>query len=97
MIRVCLAGATGWAGSELARSIANVSDITIVAAVSRQHAGRILGDVLGEPRLNCPVLAMAGEAVAIGSRSKTCVGVDDAGRGGAARTSGGISHRGTRE
>jgi 4-hydroxy-tetrahydrodipicolinate reductase len=66
VIRVCLAGATGWAGSELARSIAKVSDITIVAAVSRQHAGRILGDVLGEPRLNCPVLAMAGEAVAIG-------------------------------
>ena len=39
MIRVCLAGATGWAGSELARGIARVPDIAIVSAVSRSSAG----------------------------------------------------------
>src|SRR4029453_5976264 len=50
-IRVCLAGATGWAGSELARAIARTSDVAIVSAVSRTHAGRRLGDVIGEPRL----------------------------------------------
>lgn len=49
--RVCLAGATGWAGSELARGIAAARDLDLVAAVSRTHAGRKLGDVLGEPRL----------------------------------------------
>jgi 4-hydroxy-tetrahydrodipicolinate reductase len=65
MIRVCLAGATGWAGSELARAIAHVDDITVVAAISRRNAGRKLGDVLGEPRLQCPVFATAGEALAI--------------------------------
>ena len=47
MIKVCLAGATGWAGSELARSIVNAPDVALVAAVSRKHAGRGLGEVLG--------------------------------------------------
>ena len=49
MIRVCLAGATGWAGSELARAIARESDLTLVAAVSRSHAGDKLSDVLDDP------------------------------------------------
>lgn len=63
-IRVCLAGATGWAGSALARAIAQSQDISLVAAVSRTHARRMLGDVLGEPRLTCPVYATAEEALA---------------------------------
>jgi 4-hydroxy-tetrahydrodipicolinate reductase len=63
-IRVCLAGATGWAGSELARSIAGTPDLVLVAAVSRRHAGRDLAEVLGEPRLACPVYASAAQAVA---------------------------------
>jgi 4-hydroxy-tetrahydrodipicolinate reductase len=63
MIKVCLAGATGWAGSELARAIANADDLALVAAVSRKHAGRDLGEVLGEPRLRCPVYASATEAL----------------------------------
>jgi 4-hydroxy-tetrahydrodipicolinate reductase len=63
-ITVCLAGATGWAGSELARSMANAADVALVAAVSRTHAGRRLGEVLDEPRLTCPVCASAREALA---------------------------------
>jgi 4-hydroxy-tetrahydrodipicolinate reductase len=63
-ITVCLAGATGWAGSALARGIAQTSDIAIVAAVSRTYAGRVLGDVLGEARLDCPVYGSATEALA---------------------------------
>jgi 4-hydroxy-tetrahydrodipicolinate reductase len=62
--RICLAGATGWAGSALARAIANAGDLELVAAVSRTHAGRALGDVLGEPRLTCPIYASAEEALA---------------------------------
>lgn len=63
-IRVCLAGATGWAGSALARAIAKSGDIRLVSAVSRTHAGRDLSDVLGEPRLHCPVYTTAQEALA---------------------------------
>jgi 4-hydroxy-tetrahydrodipicolinate reductase len=62
-IRICLAGATGWAGSELARGIAAADDLELVSAVSRSHAGRLLGEVLGEPRLEAPLLATAAEAL----------------------------------
>ena len=63
MIRVCLAGATGWAGSELARAMAAVDDLSLTAAISRTHAGRTLGDVLNEPGLNCPIYPTAAEAL----------------------------------
>ena len=62
-IRVCLAGATGWAGSALARGIAESDDIELVAAVSRTKAGRVLGEVLEEPRLACSIYASAAEAL----------------------------------
>lgn len=62
-IRVCLAGATGWAGSALARAIAGSDDILLVSAVSRTHAGKVLGDVLAEPGLKCPIYATAAEAL----------------------------------
>lgn len=62
-IRVCLAGATGWAGSELARGLVKASDLSLVAAVSRSKAGLDLGEVLGEPEMRCPVYASAGEAL----------------------------------
>ena len=41
-IDICLAGATGWAGSEFARGIARTDDIALVAAVARKAAGRTL-------------------------------------------------------
>ena len=63
-IKVCLAGATGWAGSELARAIAKAEDLALVAAVSRKHAGRVLGEAIGEPLLTGPVYATAAEALA---------------------------------
>jgi 4-hydroxy-tetrahydrodipicolinate reductase len=63
VIKVCLAGATGWAGSELARSIPKAVDLALVAAVSRKHAGRNLGEVLGAPLLTCPVYPSAMEAL----------------------------------
>jgi 4-hydroxy-tetrahydrodipicolinate reductase len=65
-IRVCLAGATGWAGSELARSIAGQSDLVLVTAVSRSQAGRSVGDVLGTPTLAARIYRTAAEAVGHG-------------------------------
>lgn len=63
MIRVCLAGATGWAGSELARSIAREQDMSLVASVSRSHAGRSLGEVVGAPELATPIFSSPTEAL----------------------------------
>ncbi len=62
-IKLCLAGATGWAGSALARAIAQTEDIELVSAVSRTQAGRILGNVLGEPRLTAPIYGTVEEAL----------------------------------
>jgi 4-hydroxy-tetrahydrodipicolinate reductase len=63
-IRVCLAGATGWAGSALAHRIAKVDDIELVSAVSRRYAQHTLGNVLSEPTLTCPIYATTREALA---------------------------------
>lgn len=63
-LKVCLAGATGWAGSELARSIAGTADLVVVAAVGRSTAGRNLGDVIGDARLGARIYASAAEALA---------------------------------
>jgi 4-hydroxy-tetrahydrodipicolinate reductase len=63
-MNVLLAGATGWAGSELARGLAATDDLALVAGVSRTHAGRDLGEVLGERHLSCPVYPSAAEALA---------------------------------
>jgi 4-hydroxy-tetrahydrodipicolinate reductase len=67
-IRICLAGATGWAGSELARGIAQATDLVLVSAVSRRHAGQDLWTVLGQGEpgnrsLPCPVYPSANEAL----------------------------------
>lgn len=58
-IRICLAGATGWAGSALAGGIFAAPDMKLVAAVSRRHAGQVL-DIKG---LTTPVFATAEEAL----------------------------------
>ena len=62
-LKVCVAGATGWAGSELSRGIAAADDLTLIAAVARRHTGQKLGDVLGEPRLTAPIFANVTEAL----------------------------------
>jgi 4-hydroxy-tetrahydrodipicolinate reductase len=66
MMRVVVAGATGWAGSALARGVARQSDLTLIAAVARRAAGRTLGEVLDVPGLKAPVFATAAEAIAAG-------------------------------
>lgn len=63
-ISVCLAGATGWAGSELARGIASTGDLRLASAVGRTHAGKRLGEVLGDDRLDAPIFGSARDALA---------------------------------
>lgn len=62
-LRVCLAGATGWAGGALARAISQTDDLELVAGVSRRHAGRRLGEVLGIPNLNTMLSGSAAEGL----------------------------------
>jgi len=63
--RVVLAGATGWAGSALARALARQSDLKLVAGVTRQAAGKTLGATL-QIESDCPLFATAEEALAVG-------------------------------
>lgn len=46
MIRVCIAGVTGWVGSPLATAIQESNDLELVAAVARRAAGERVGDVV---------------------------------------------------
>ena len=62
-VKVCVAGATGWAGSALARGVAAAPDLELVAAVGRRHAGQRLAEVLAEPRLQAMIFASAAEAL----------------------------------
>jgi len=64
-LRVVLAGATGWAGSALARGLAGQPDLRLVAAVARRAAGGTLGDALGIDH-PAPVHADAAAALALG-------------------------------
>ena len=62
-IRICVAGATGWAGSALAKGILDAPDLQLVAAISRSHAGKTLGEVFHLQGLNVPIFATASEAL----------------------------------
>jgi 4-hydroxy-tetrahydrodipicolinate reductase len=61
--RVCVAGATGWAGSELSKAISKTMDMELVAAFSRNHAGKMLGEVLDIEGLNTPIFGTVEKAL----------------------------------
>lgn len=64
-IKVCIAGATGWAGSALSKAIVASSEFELVAGVSRKHAKKDLNDVLGFDTPKVPVFTTVGEALEI--------------------------------
>lgn len=47
IIKVCIAGATGWAGSALTKAIHSAQDLEIVGAISKRNQGKTLTEVLG--------------------------------------------------
>lgn len=63
MIRVCVAGATGWAGRAVAEAVLEADDVSLVSAVSRSGAGRDLGEVWGGAAVGVPVSASVEEAL----------------------------------
>ena len=64
MIRVCLAGATGWVGRALVAAIETTPDLSLAAAVSRSAAGRRLDEVLPAPAPPVRVAGTVEEALA---------------------------------
>lgn len=62
-LRICVAGATGWAGSELSKAIAAADDLELVAAISRSHAGKTLGEAIGIEGLETAVYGSVEEAL----------------------------------
>lgn len=57
MIRVCVAGITGWTGGPIAGAVAEADDLELVAGVSRAGAGK------AHPDLGVPVLGSVREAL----------------------------------
>lgn len=47
MLKVCVAGITGWTGRAIAAGVIAADDMELVAAVARNAAGRDAGEVLG--------------------------------------------------
>lgn len=66
MLRVCVAGATGWAGRAIAEAVLAADDLELVSAVARRGAGRDLGDVWGTEELGVPLHATVAGALDAG-------------------------------
>jgi 4-hydroxy-tetrahydrodipicolinate reductase len=64
MIRVVVAGATGWVGKALVPAIAGQDDMVLAAAVARRAAGSDAGEAVGLPRLGIALAATLEEALA---------------------------------
>ena len=65
MIRVVLAGVTGWVGRALLPAIVASPDLKLVAAVSRKAAGKDAGEAAGAAPLGVTVVATLAEALAV--------------------------------
>jgi 4-hydroxy-tetrahydrodipicolinate reductase len=63
MIRVVLAGATGWVGRALVAALAKTDDLRLVGAVSRSAAGRDAGEAAGIARNGVAIAATLEEAL----------------------------------
>ena len=63
-IRVCVAGVSGWTGSEVAKAVLASSDFELCGAVARRSAGRDTGELLGLPAAGVPVSSTLAEALA---------------------------------
>jgi 4-hydroxy-tetrahydrodipicolinate reductase len=64
-IRVCVAGATGWAGSQVTRRILESPDFLLAGAIAQSQAGRDIGEVLGGPAAGIPIARSLDEALAL--------------------------------
>jgi len=55
-IRVCVAGATGWTGSLVTRTILTSNEFRLVGAIARKRTGQDIGEVLGLPKADISIV-----------------------------------------
>jgi len=60
---VCVAGATGWTGSLVARQLIASSEFELTGAVARTQAGQDIGLALGLPEVGLKIVATLDEAI----------------------------------
>src|SRR5205809_2324675 len=65
VIRVCIAGATGWAGSAVTRKVLESGEFQLVGAIARQQTGADIGEALGRDRVGLNIVATLEEALQI--------------------------------
>ena len=71
-IRVCVAGATGWAGRAVVRAIVASDKFQLAGALARQDAGSDAGEAIGLPATGIRIVASLKEAL----RAQTDVLID---------------------
>src|SRR5438477_11931599 len=64
-IRVCVAGATGWAGRAVTGAILASSEFQLVGAIARRQVGVDIGEALGHSRAHVNIVASLEEALAV--------------------------------
>src|SRR5437868_6659136 len=62
-IRVCVAGATGWAGAAVTAKILESSEFELAGALARQSAGADIGEALGLPRTGIKIVCSLEEVL----------------------------------
>lgn len=63
MLKVCVAGITGWAGSCLASAILKASDLKLAGGVARKSAGKDIGQALGGQPLDLQIVSTLEQAL----------------------------------
>jgi 4-hydroxy-tetrahydrodipicolinate reductase len=63
MLRVCVAGVTGWTGRPIAEAVLAANDLALVSAVARRAAGQDVGEAWGIEDLGVPVYGTVAEAL----------------------------------
>ena len=63
-IRVCIAGITGWTGSEIARAILSSGEFELTGAIARKAIGHDVGEQLGLPKQGVKVAGTLHDALA---------------------------------
>ncbi|HYB79973.1 MAG TPA: 4-hydroxy-tetrahydrodipicolinate reductase [Thermoplasmata archaeon] len=64
VVRVCVAGATGWAGKPLVERLLDSKEFNLSGAVARRAAGQDIGVVLGRSPVGVSITASLKEALA---------------------------------